>query len=940
LSSKFDQAVGIATILLQIIPRPEDSDIYSAASRALDAAGHDQDSESLERLVTELQSRHSIWIGSAASLDDDEGHEPWLPQSRATLAWNYWARYETLLRTEKKIPPAALRKLDETTDDVLARLENPEREGAWDRRGLVVGHVQSGKTAHYTGLINKAADAGYKLIVVLAGRTNGLRSQTQLRIDEGFLGYDSRKKGTLGTHIDRTSNLIGVGRVNSSVPFPLTATTSSEAGDFNKDAMDASGITPGSSDPVFLVVKKHVSVLKNLVAWATAVLGQPVEGSEIRRVFDIPLLVIDDEADEASINTNKIFSANGTLDTNLDPTVTNERIRELLHAFSQSAYVGYTATPFANIFIHPESQSERLGPDLFPKNFILALPTPSDHIGPSRVFGVTSNQLLDVEDSPGLPLTRIIADHGDWVPIKHKSHHKVGHIPASLKEAIHGYLLAGATRLARGHNDFHHSMLIHATRFNHVQSQVADQVKEYVYELRNQLRYSTSDSLDGVLRSQWESDFSPTTRELRRLEPELMKSTPDVSWDEVRQSLLEAVSRCSVLTINGNSQDALEYWEHQEGLWTIAIGGDKLSRGLTLEGLCTSYYLRASRMYDTLMQMGRWFGYRPGYLDLCRLYTTKEINEAFRHITLATEELWTQFFAMADLGLDPESFGLKVLSSPSGLHITGLGKMRSGTKMQLSYAGERAESLTISTRDVDFIRNDKALRNLELNLSSNHIVPYRVDEKEGGNWIFDQVPADLITEFFGEVSTHPHSLKAHSGHIREYILACNQINELEQWTVAVVSNSKAKETFEFGALGTVGFTGRGTVHDDDGDSVSFSIVVSPAHESIDLDPEERVLAVNDTKSAWRESDRPNKSETEPSVATGRYARLHRPKTRGLVLIYPIEPSRFNNRAQDSISTNSLIPYAFCVSFPHSTSDTKIQYVTAYNYGQLELDLDA
>ncbi len=940
MKSEFDQAVDIATILLTSIPRPENSDIYSAASRALGAAEQSQDPDLLERLVVELQSRHNIWIGSAASLDDDEDHEPWLPQRRATLKWNYWARYETFLRTEKRFPPAALRRLDETIDEVLGRLENPQRSGAWDRRGLVVGHVQSGKTAHYTGLINKAADAGYKLIVVLAGRTNGLRSQTQLRVDEGFLGYDSRKRGTLSNYVDQTSNLIGVGRINSSIPFPLTATTSGETGDFKRSAMDASGVTPGSSDPVFLVVKKNVSVLKNLVEWATAVIGRSVEGSDIRRVFDIPLLVIDDEADEASVNTNKIYRDDGSLDPELDPTRTNERIRELLNAFSQSAYVGYTATPFANIFIHPESTSERLGPDLFPKHFIVALPSPSDHIGPSRVFGIVSNQMLDVEDSPGLPLTRNIADHGDWVPLRHKSNHPVGNIPASLIEAINSYLLAGAARLARGHVDFHHSMLVHATRFNLVQSRVAEQVKDYVYELRNELRYTTSDTPYEVFKNLWESDFTSTTRDIRNLEPDLMNSSPEVSWDDVQQNLLEAVSRCSVMTINGASQDALEYWEHREGLWPIAIGGDKLSRGLTLEGLCTSYYLRASTMYDTLMQMGRWFGYRPGYLDLCRLYTTKEIIEAFRHITLATEELWIQFFAMADLGLDPESFGLKVLSSPSGLRITGLGKMRSGIKMQLSYAGERAESLTISTREADFIRNDNALRELEANLKSKKIVPYRDNKTDGGNWVFDDIPADLITEFFDNVATHPHSLKAHSEHIRDYILACNTIGELEQWTVVLVSNSTPKESFNFGTLGSIGYTGRTPVNADDGNSVSFSIVVSPHHESIDLNDEERTSAIKDTKSAWQQSDRPNKSKSEPSAATGKYARLHRSKNRGLVLIYPIEPTTFSDRAQDSINAKSLIPYAFCVSFPDSTSGTKIQYVTAYNYGQLELDFDA
>ena len=137
------------------------------------------------------------------------------------------------------------------------------------------------------------------------------------------------------------------------------------------------------------------------------------------------------------------------------------------------------------------------------------------------------------------------------------------------------------------------------------------------------------------------------------------------SWEEVSSQLPDVVSDIQVRMINGTAKDALDYSEYEgAGLKVIAIGGDKLARGLTLEGLCVSYFLRASRMYDTLMQMGRWFGYRPGYLDLCRLYTTPDLSEWFGHIADAAEELREEFDIMAATGATPREYGLKVQSHP------------------------------------------------------------------------------------------------------------------------------------------------------------------------------------------------------------------------------------------------------------------------------------
>ena len=239
-------------------------------------------------------------------------------------------------------------------------------------------------------------------------------------------------------------------------------------------------------------------------------------------------------------------------------------------------------------------------------------------------------------------------------------------------------------------------MLIHVTRFVNVQSLIAELVSLELRDIQNRIRYGDGGSPDPIveeLRSMWLEDFVPSSRAARDLYPDLMLGCQDVSWTAVSSRLVESSQRIQVKVINGAARDALDYWDRPEGLSAIAIGGDNLSRGLTLEGLSVSYYLRASRMYDTLLQMGRWFGYRPGYVDLCRLYTTDELREFYSHITMATDELRQEFDLMADRGMTPSDFGLRVRSHPAGLVITAANKMRHGTRMTVSYSGDISETI-------------------------------------------------------------------------------------------------------------------------------------------------------------------------------------------------------------------------------------------------------
>ena len=320
----------------------------------------DADAEELARLIEE---KYGISMGLGAVVDAED-FRPWLHDARINgeIRDFYWGRYRKLLNL-KGLPKSVIDATDEVTDRVLDRLGDPRNMTPWSRRGMVVGHVQSGKTANYTGLICKAADAGYRLIVVIAGIHNNLRNQTQARIDEGFIGRDT---GRLA-HANKAQRqkIIGVGQFDQR-EFPVSLTNTLR--DFNKATATTNTSQIGQYNvPVVLVIKKNSSTLRNLLEWLKE--HSVHQGSQM---VSQPMLLIDDEADNASINT--AYSRD-------DVTRINGQIRELLSLFHRSCYVGYTATPFANIFIDPDTDDEALKQDLFPRHFIIGLDAPSNYFG-------------------------------------------------------------------------------------------------------------------------------------------------------------------------------------------------------------------------------------------------------------------------------------------------------------------------------------------------------------------------------------------------------------------------------------------------------------------------------------------------------------------------------------------------------------------------------
>jgi hypothetical protein len=903
----------IALALLKAIPSPPPREsIRDCVNRAAIAYqqidGIDQD-----KLVLELESLCTTLIGNGTTLEDSEDHIPWLSDRKSSINWDFWERYQLYLEQEKGWAPSTVNKLDDLTDQVLGRLEDPHRTGTWDRRGMVVGQVQSGKTSNYTGLICKAVDAGYKVIIVLAGIHNSLRSQTQLRLDEGFLGRDTQVKRAYEEGIAP----LGVGNIpfTSRKLIVHSATSSEEKGDFNSRVANQLGLIPGGHDPILMVVKKNKSVLTNLVRWA---LIPATEHGGKRIMQGVPLLVIDDEADHASINTKLTLNEAGKVANEDDVTAINGLIRKLLNSFEQSAYVGYTATPFANIFIYPDSSSDKHGADLFPRSFIINLPAPSNYIGPAQVFGLEAEPAIDLERVEGLDIIRQVEDQDAWMPLNHKKGHRPPFLPSSLIEAIRAFIITCAVRILRGQELAHNSMLIHVTRYQDVQKKVITLIKDELASLQRRLRYGEGNDPDPVLaefQALWENDFQPTTESVSKIQPD--HTIQLLNWDNVVSKLYQAVSRIQVKEINGSAKDILDYFEHKNGLSVIAVGGDKLSRGLTLEGLSVSYFLRASKMYDTLMQMGRWFGYRPGYLDLCRLYTTDELIDWYSHITSASEELKLEFDHMAAIGGTPQDYGLKVRTHPQGLLITGVNKMRAGTEMELSYAGSLSETTIFhKEREVNW-DNFQSTENLLLELGN--------PSESAKNFIWRSTPAEKILDFLSSYKAHNSCRLANTQILSEYIRAQIPFGELTSWTIALIS-SKTATNFHSIANNQVGLTRR-----SDTSSTSLleyrlskSHILSPTDEWIDFPDHIKELIREETKKEREKKGKVSSSNT-PS---GPILRSKRSPNQALLIIYPLDPS--------NIGIDWDFPIiGFAISFPGSTTAKRIKYKVNNIYWEQE-----
>ena len=697
----------------------------------------------LQHVRKKLESTVSIRM-VAGEVVRESSFAPWVSDVKGSIEWNYWDSYRRLLQSQGW-SPNVIRVLDEDTDGILTECGNPATEDSWGIRGLVMGDVQSGKTASYSGLIAKAADAGYRVVVLLTGVIEDLRKQTQERLDIGFVGRDSSK--LLGR--DRESKAIGAG-INRK--RSANVLTSVERDFLTTNAQVLNGIPLANiSEPILFVMKKNKAPLENLVAWLDAQLK--LTGHTIH---DMPLLVIDDEADNASVNVRK---------EGQEPATINRLIREAIGKFSRSSYVAYTATPFANVFINPDNET-----DLFPSNFIYSLNTPSHYIGAASIFledGKYYNQLRDITDAEGS------------FPYVHKKDQPIEALPETLHEAIRVFLLASAVRDIRGEELKHRSMLVNVSRFTDVQGRVSEKINSFLYTLKQEVQqYLAGTSWRRHpelvrLHSAWQQEFQDV----------------GVTWDEIRKTLNDSIASIKVVTINQKSPpeeklDYSTYRDAEKGRRVIAVGGLTLSRGITLEGLSVSYFYRNSKAYDTLLQMGRWFGYRAGYDDLFRIWMDGDAQDWYAHIAQAVAELRTDFRRMSANRMPPSRFGIRVKSHPDTLIVTAQNKMRNGQDVDhsVSFSAYGTETSSIPRLPALNAENVRLVGKFVLeqgpaSMSGNRYVWAGIDRCRIATLLSELNISNMNTEFI------PDALDGIRPLVR--FIENNRYDELDKWDVCI-----------------------------------------------------------------------------------------------------------------------------------------------------------
>ena len=735
--------------------------------------------------IKELEEPHAVVLGN---------RDTWYtgPQAKDKC----WPAIVDLLRKDGWPQEPAIRSLDDSSTRVVSLLNHP-KEKAFSTRGLVVGYVQSGKTTNFTSVMAKAADRGYKLFIVLAGIHNGLRRQTQTRLVQQLVEPNPAMWSQL-TGLDK---------------------------DFTPQENPASYFGKSNRTHVLCVVKKNATVLRKLAQWLE-------KASDY--LEDCPALIIDDEADQATVATKSI----------------NPLILNIMGCLPRSAYVGYTASPFANLLIDPSAE------DLYPKDFVVNLPKPQGHFGTEVLFG---RYALDGEDpeqvDDGYDMIRSIPE--DDVPcVRPETKADVeGFEPViteTLRRAVEYFWLVTAARRVRGIGNPHNTMLIHTS----VNTSVHNSFKRPLEHLRNRAAQSLTDT-DFLcrLRDLWEQetarvpaqDFGETVVPFEQLVPELSG----------------VLSSCRIIMDNSSSEDRLDY--ENGPVTAIAVGGNTLSRGLTLEGLSVSYFVRAVSAYDTLLQMGRWFGFRNGYADLPRIWMTDELAEWFRHLATVETEMRRDIDIYMTEDETPLTFAVRLRTHPA-LRVTAAAKMRDAVTAASSYGGKRVQTHYFHTNAEWLCGNINAARTLVTGSAANAV---RRDERhEESRYVFRDVPHDVVTDFLSTYRFHEKSPENDAdliiGYIRKRVA---KAGSLGRWNVAIVGNPKG-DSFTFAPGVAVGLNARArlAVSNPAPDFADIKTLMSRRDAAVDLSGDTARL-------------------TEKGIMDMR--RLQLPDT-GLLVLYPID----------------------------------------------------
>jgi len=711
--------------------------------------------------------------------------EPWnhkFSSSNGQVWGNLYAYYLNHLAIEH----SRLQRLDEQSDEVLFNLQDPDRNVPPGEpvKGLVVGYVQSGKTANYTAVIAKAFDAGYRLVIVMTGIHNSLRRQTQLRIE--------RELGLVPS-LDEGDSQVSL--KNEKSQDPIVKMTSSDM--YRGDALgsNVSNLVLSGQKSIF-VVKKNVSVLKSLLAW-------------LPDKFDYPVLIIDDEADQASINTNlsdeTIIDEDGNeIRVKEQRTRTNDCITKLVKKFPRVSYVGYTATPYANVFIDAEDAI-----DLYPKDFIISLPKPFGYFGPSEFFGdpITGGDpegypnefsMVEIVNSDETEIFKNIEkqirlsknqNQGNW------DSGSTVDLPPGMQKAITHYFLAASALHCKHSKRVPTSMLVQASQLQEVQLAIRDALQIFTNQIRQEWRYNREES-----ERHWKGEWG-------KMCTLIVSPTIKQPWERIRPYLSDLVGEfvgLQILCLNHKSDDELDY-EIDPNFNGVVVGGNKLSRGLTMEGLLTSYFVRETKSpsADTLSQMGRFFGYRQEYADLVRVFTTESLLQDFKDIAFIEEELREELKLYSHKrGATPKDFGPRVAlrgrlmptRKPGGqidtTTFTGTVKQTSILLSSTSLKGpfSQDDELVLSNHLENFATTSKFTEALRQNASSY--------SSEKGNHVFFDLSLESVFEYLEslhlEIETNRFPVALMKNYAKEQIRLEKTLKihrtDHQQWNVALVGN--------------------------------------------------------------------------------------------------------------------------------------------------------
>jgi hypothetical protein len=679
--------------------------------------------------VKRAQSVFEAKVGQIRSLK-----EPYSLEGHGLYRWYlgpdpegiYWPALHQLLLL-RNWSSGTITSLDDASTKVVSLLQPPGL-GKINTRGLVLGYVQSGKTANFSAVIAKASDAGYKFFIVLSGLTNLLRSQTQLRLERELINLNREKWFTL-TEVNRDF-----------IPGPIR----------NVNAF----LTEYSGHKLLCVVKKNASVLRRLLSWLKAASSE-VLGS-------CPILIIDDEADQASVN------ASGSEDRR---TVINRLLMQILAVLPKAAYVGYTATPFANVFIDP-----KVPEDLYPRDFIVDLPKPAGYFGAEQIFGRERlNQDESEQEFDGLDMIRHIDEYEIpflTPPGKNARYSFQPELTSSLEKALRYFWMATAARFARGDSDAHSTMLIHTSLYIEVHERFRHPVENYRKNFAKVVSANNA-SLFEELKAQWHEEQT-------RVPPGEV-GEQGTSFDELQPYLYSAVNKSEVVVENSQSIQRLEYGD--EARVQIVIGGNTLSRGLTLEGLVVSFFVRATNAYDTLLQMGRWFGYRQGYADLPRVWMTEELEGYFYDLATVEQEIRNDIKRYESEAITPLEFAVRIRTHPA-LEITSRLKMQAAIDCDVSFSDQQLQTILFKHKDQTWLtKNINAAKLLIRQINDAGI---KSEAEVDNNILFRNVPVQIILAFLQRYAFHENNTILQEKLLRDYIVAQNIDKELLRWNVVII----------------------------------------------------------------------------------------------------------------------------------------------------------